>query len=279
MSKIINALVTPINENNQIDYVELKRLLDLAKENCNDELVICSTTGEGPLLSLEDKISCFKFCLENTSLPCIYPISQISLNDAKKEINLVKDLNFDTYLIVTPFYVKPNQEGLFLYYKELAKYVFPKKIILYNVPSRTGVNINYFLIRKLIKSSKNIIGIKECSCDFNLIKLIKANYPNFKVYIGDDSYFYQGLEEKVDGFISVISIYYGKLMKEIIEDYQIGFVNQINISYLKLVCEVIFQYTNPIGIKYLLSKKGYKSMNLLLPLTKINSISNTFDLL
>ena len=77
----------------------------------------------------------------------------------------------------------------------------------------------------------------------------------------------------------MISIYYGKLMKEIIEDYQIGFVNQINISYLKLVCEVIFQYTNPIGIKYLLSKKGYKSMNLLLPLTKINSISNTFDLL
>jgi hypothetical protein len=82
-----------------------------------------------------------------------------------------------------------------------------------------------------------------------------------------------------DGFISVISIYYGRLMKEIIEDYQIGFVNQINVSYLKLVCEVLFQYTNPIGIKHLLSKKGYKSMNLLLPLTKISSINNTFDLL
>ena len=279
MSKIINALVTPINENNQIDYNELKKLLLLAKENCNDELVICSTTGEGPLLDLEDKVKCFKFCLENTSLPCIYPINQMSLEASKKEIDLVKNLNFDTYLIVTPFYVKPNSDGLFLYYKELAKYVYPKKIILYNVPSRTGVNINYFLLRKLIKSCKNIIGIKECSCDFNLIKLIKNNFPNFKVYIGDDSYFYQGVEEKVDGFISVLSIYYGKLMKEIIEDYQIGFVNQINVSYLKLVCEVIFQYTNPTGIKFLLSKKGYKSMNLLLPLTKISAINNTFDLL
>ena len=279
MEKLINALVTPFDDENKIDYKEVIKLLDLASNNCNDALVVGSTTGEGTLLDQDEKIELFKFVLNNTYLPCIYPINKMSLRASKKEIDLVKNLNFDTFLVVTPFYVKPTQDGLFLYYKELAKYVYPKKIIIYNVSSRTGVNINYFTIRKLIKISNNIIGIKECSPDFNLIKLLKTNFPTFKVYLGDDSYFYEGLEKNVDGFISVISIYYGKLMKEIIEDYHVGFVNQINISYIKLVCEIIFSSPNPIGIKYLLSKKGFESMNLMPPLVKLNNQNPSFDLL
>lgn len=279
MKKIINALVTPFDKNDEVDYQQLGKLLSLAKENCNDALVVCSTTGEGTLMSTKEKVECFTYCLEKSSLPCIYPINQMSLEAAKKEIDLVKNLPFDTFLVVTPFYVKPTQDGLFLYYKELAKYVYPKKIIVYNVSSRTGVNITYFTLRKLIKSCKNIIGIKECSSDFNLLKLLKTNFPTFQVYLGEDNYFYDGLECNVDGFISVISIYYGKLMKEVIEDYQIGFVNQISISYLKLACEIIFSYPNPIGIKHLLKKKGVESMNLRLPLTSIASNNTSFDLL
>ncbi len=279
MKKIINALVTPFDDDNHIDYHEIDRLLLLAKENCNDALVVCSTTGEGTLLTQEEKIDCFKYVTNNTDLPCIYPINQMSFDGAKKEIELTKDLNFDTYLIVTPFYVKPSQEGLFIFFKELAKVSYPKKIIIYNVSSRTGVNISYFTIRKLIKSSSNIVGIKECSSDFNLLKLLKANFPKFHVYLGEDSYFYEGLECNVDGFISVISILYGKMMKEVIEDYQVGFTNQITVSYLKLVCEIIFSYSNPIGIKSLLSRKGYSSMNLRLPLVAINTKNTSFDLL
>lgn len=279
MRRLINALITPFDENNEIDYQETLKLIQLAKNNCNDALVVASTTGEGTLIDQNDKIKFFKFVLENSKMECIYPINQMSLKASKKEIDLVNNLNFDTYLIVTPFYVKPTQEGLFLYFKELAKYVFPKKIIIYNVSNRTGVNINYFTIRKLIKCSPNIVGIKECSSDFNLMKLIKTNFPSFQVYLGDDSYFFDGIEKNVDGFVSVISICYGKLMKEVIEDYEVGFVNSINVSYLKLACEIIFSYPNPIGIKYLLSKKGYQSMNLMLPLTKINSQNNSFDLL
>ena len=277
--KIINALITPFDEEGKIDYLEVDNLISLAKENCNDALVVCSTTGEGTLLTQDEKIECFKYVLSKSNLPCIYPINQMSLEAAKKEIDLVKELDFDTFLVVTPFYVKPTQEGLFLYFKELAKHVYPKKIILYNVPSRTGVNISYFTLRKLIKSSKNIVGLKECSSDFNLLKLLKNNFPNFQFYLGEDSLFQEGLENKVDGFISVISIYYGKLMKEIIEDYQVGFINRINIGYLKLACEIIYQYPNPIGIKYLLKKKEHKSMNLRPPLYLINLSNTSFDLL
>ncbi len=279
MKKIINALVTPFDDNNHIDYQEVDKLLILAKDNCNDALVVGSTTGEGTLLSQDEKIEYFKYVLEHTSLPCIYPINQMSFEKAKEEIDLVKNLNFDTFLIVTPFYVRPTQEGLFVYFKELAKYVFPKKIIIYNVSSRTGTNISYFILRKLIKSSSNIIGIKECSSDFNLLKLLKTNFPNFLVYLGEDSYFYEGLECNVDGYISVISIIFGKIMKEIIEDYQIGFTNQISVSYLKLACEIIFAYPNPIGIKTLLKKKNHPSMNLRLPLLPISTKNTSFDLL
>ena len=173
MKKILNALITPFDDNNHIDYQELDKLLALAKDNCNDALVVGSTTGEGTLLSQDEKIEFFKYVLKHTSLPCIYPINQMSFEKAKEEIDLVKELNFDIFLIVTPFYIKPTQEGLFVYFKELAKYVFPKKIIIYNVSSRTGTNISYFTLRKLIKSSQNIIGIKECSSDFNLLKLLK----------------------------------------------------------------------------------------------------------
>lgn len=279
MKKIINAIITPFDEHNQIDYSTLDKLIELSENNCNSQLVVCSTTGEGVLLSLEEKINCFKHVLNKTKLPCIYPINQMSLDEAKRECDKVKDLNFDTYLVVTPFYVKPNQDGLFIYYKELAKHVFPKKIIIYNVSSRTGVNINFFTIRKLIKSSINIIGIKECSSDFNLMRLLKNNFPKFLVYLGDDNYFTQGIEENIDGFISVISIYYGKLMNEIIEDNEIGLTNSINISYLKLVNEIIYSYPNPIGIKTLLKKKGYNSMNLRLPLVNVNYKNTSFDLL
>ena len=145
MKKIVNALITPFDDNNHIDYQELDKLLALAKDNCNDALVVGSTTGEGTLLSQDEKIECFKYVLKHTSLPCIYPINQMSFEKAKEEIDLVKELNFDIFLIVTPFYIKPTQEGLFVYFKELAKYVFPKKIIIYNVSSRTGTNISYFL--------------------------------------------------------------------------------------------------------------------------------------
>ena len=129
MEKLINALVTPFDDENKIDYKEVIKLLDLASNNCNDALVVGSTTGEGTLLDQDEKIELFKFVLNNTYLPCIYPINQMSLRASKKEIDLVKNLNFDTFLVVTPFYVKPTQDGLFLYYKELAKYVYPKKII------------------------------------------------------------------------------------------------------------------------------------------------------
>ena len=155
MKKIVNALITPFDDNNHIDYQELDKLLALAKDNCNDALVVGSTTGEGTLLSQDEKIECFKYVLKHTSLPCIYPINQMSFEKAKEEIDLVKELNFDIFLIVTPFYIKPTQEGLFVYFKEPLALSDKFRITECRPKDQSPVHIVEELMRQMIPDDKN----------------------------------------------------------------------------------------------------------------------------
>lgn len=267
--KVINALVTPFDEQQQIDYACVDLLIKQAEEVGNDSLVIGSTTGEGASLSLNERLELYRFCKEHSKLKCLYAICHHNLIDAKKEIELALELKPDGFLIVTPFYVKAPQSGMLLYFKELAKTAKKTPIILYNVPSRTGVSLHFETIKKLLRSQKNIIGLKEASNDFSLIYLLKKNFPDFKVYIGDDRYIYECLKYQGDGIISVSSIIYGKEFQELISDYELGFNNLLLKDYLKLIAEVLSIETNPIPIKYLLERKGFPSMNLRLPLVKL----------
>ena len=279
IGRVINALVTPFNENGEIDYEEVRRLLQIGTENCNDAFVVGSTTGEGTSLSLEEKRKLYIFCKENTSLECIYALNCLSLKKAKEEYDNIKDLNISYFLIVTPFYVLPSQDGLLLYYKELAKYLSPSKIILYNVPKRTGVNLSFYTIKKLIKTCPNIVALKECSTDKNLIHLLKKNFPSFLVFIGNDDYVFEALESGADGIISVISIIYGKEMQSIIKDYKYGIKAELLISYIKFISSIVFASSNPCGIKHLLERRGEKSMNLRIPLVKLTSNDDSFNIL
>jgi 4-hydroxy-tetrahydrodipicolinate synthase len=151
--------------------------------------------------------------------------------------------------------------------------------LIHNIPSRTGVNISFTTLKKLIKTQSNIIGLIESSTDLNLIGLLKKDFPNFIVYLSEDKLIYEAIEKKIDGIVSSISISFGKIIKEIMEDYQIGFKNELIVSYLKLVCEIFSEYNIPSNVKYYLSKKGYKSMNLRLPLVKVKDINEDFNLL
>ena len=279
IGQVINALVTPFDENGEIDYEEVKNLIVLGEENCNDAFVVGSTTGEGTSLSLKEKRELYIFCKENSKLKCIYALNSICLAKAKEEYNYVKDLNIEYFLIVTPYYILPSQDGLLLYYKELAKLLFPSKIILYNVPKRSGVNLSFYTIKKLIKTCPNIIGLKECSTDKNLIHLLKKNFPSFLVYLGNDDYIFEGINAGADGVISVLSIVYGKEIQSIIKDYKYGIKAELLISYIKFISSIVFASSNPCGIKHLLEKRGEKSMNLRLPLVKLSSYDDTFNIL
>lgn len=279
MGKLINNLITPFNEEGKICFKTLKLLLDEAYFNKNDVLVLFSLCGEGTSLTINEKKEIYKFVKENSSLEVYYSLNHLSIDSCLEEINEIKDLDISTFVITCPYYIKPSQDGLFLYYKYLAKHLIGKKIFIHNIPSRTGVNISFTTLKKLLKTQKNIVGLIESSTDLNLISLLKKEFPSFLVYLSEDKLIYEGLEKGVDGFVSSISISFGKIIKEIMDDYQIGFKNELIVSYLKLVCEIFSEYNIPSNIKHYLSKKGFESMNLRLPLVKVKDINEDFNLL
>ena len=279
MGKLINNLITPFNEEGKVCFKTLKLLLDEASKNKNDVLVLFSLCGEGTSLSILEKIEIYKFVKENTNLEVYYSLNHLSYESAIDEIEKIKELDISTFVITCPYFIKPSQDGLFLYYKYLAKYLCSKKILIHNIPSRTGVNISFTTLKKLLKSQKNIVGLIESSSDLNLISLLKKDFPSFLVYLSEDKLIYEGLEREVDGLVSSISISFGKTIKEVMEDYQIGFKNELIVSYLRLVCEIFSEYNIPSNIKYYLSKKGFDSMNLRLPLVKVKDINEDFNLL
>ena len=279
MGKLINNLITPFTEEGEVCYDVLKLLLLEAESNKNDGLILFSLCGEGTSLSLEEKIEIYKFVKENTSLELYYSLNHLSLDLALKEIEFIKDLDINNIVITCPYFVKPSQDGIFLYYRALAKSLPNKKIFINNIPSRTGVNISFTTLKKLLKSQKNIIGLIESSTDLNLISLLKKDFPYFIVYLNEDKLIYEGLDKGVDGVVSSISIIFGTIVREIIEDYQIGFKNELIISYIKLVCEIMSEYDIPVNIKYYLEKKGFKNMNLRLPLVKVKDLNEDFNLL
>ena len=279
MGRLINNLITPFTEEGEVCYDVLKLLLLEAESNKNDGLILFSLCGEGTSLSLEEKIEIYKFVKENTSLELYYSLNHLSLDLALKEIDFIKDLDINNIIITCPYFVKPSQDGIFLYYRSLAKALPNKKIFISNIPSRTGVNISFTTLKKLLKSHKNIIGLIESSTDLNLISLLKKDFPHFLVYLNEDKLIYEGLDKGVDGVVSSISIIFGNVVREIIEDYQIGFRNELIISYIKLVCEIMSEYDIPVNIKYYLEKKGFKNMNLRLPLVKVKDLNEDFNLL
>lgn len=269
LGNLICAMVTPFDDNNEVDYECVLMLVKKIEENKNTAIVVGGSTGEGHSLSIKEKVELLSYVKKHTKLKIIYAISHNNLDLIKEEIETVKDYNPDCYLITVPFYSLPPQRGIYLFFKEIAL-ISNKPIIIYNVPSRIGTSIDFMTLRKLIKSCPNIIGIKEASSDINLISLLKKNFPKFICYIGNDEHYYEALKAGADGIISVMSVLYGKEMQELYNNFKEGYHHLLLDDYLKLVSKLLKLETNPLPIKYLLKKEGFPSMNLRLPLVELS---------
>lgn len=268
--QLITALVTPFDDNNKVDLIEYKKIIEDVIDSGSDGIVVGGSTGENCSLTDEEYIDLIKVSnLYKNKCMIILNVGNNSTFKTIEFINKIKDYNHDYLMIVVPYYNKPNDEGIYWHFKTIANYFKSEKFILYNVPSRTIVNLNYDTLMKLIDDCPNIVGLKQASEDYELIKKIKKKYPSFLIYSGDDNHILEVLKSNGDGVISVLSHLFGKDIKELMNDYSNNIEN-INLDdYLKQICSIIFNDTNPISIKYAMSKKGYKSMNLRLPLTKL----------
>lgn len=268
-SKLITALVTPFNKHYQIDEEELKTLIKDVESQGSEGVVVGGTTGEGSSLSVDELKRIIKIVSEVSNMEIIINVGQNTTNKTIELINEIKNYKHDALMMIVPYYNKPNQRGIYEHFKKIADTFKKEKFILYNVPSRTIVKLETETLLNLIKDCDNIIGLKHASDDFELVKKVKEKYPLFLVYSGDDKYTLDFLKLKGDGVISVISHVFGKDIKELILDYTRGIENEILNKYIQELSDILFCDTNPIPIKYVLSKKGYKSMHLRLPLVDL----------
>lgn len=269
------ALITPFNEDKTIDYTSLDKLINKVIEGGIDFLVVLGTTGEATSINESEKRELINFIvkLNNKRLPLVLGIGGNNTNKLIKEINNTDLSDFDAILSVTPYYNKPSQNGLYRHYAEISK-SSPIPIILYNVPSRTGVNMSPEITIQLANDFKNIISIKEASGDINQIKYILKNKPkNFDVLSGDDGLTLEIIQNGGAGVISVIGQSNPEEFSSLVKFALNGKLSDAKILHDKLygLYHYLYSEGNPSGVKAFLSLQGVCKNYLRLPLVPISS--------
>ena len=269
------ALITPFNEDKTIDYPSLEKLINKVIEGGIDFLVVLGTTGEATSINESEKNELINFIvkLNNKRLPLVLGLGGNNTNKLINEINNTDLSNFDAILSVTPYYNKPSQMGLYHHYAEISK-SSPIPIILYNVPSRTGVNMSPEITIQLANDFKNIISIKEASGDINQIKYILKNKPkNFDVLSGDDGLTLEIIQNGGAGVISVIGQSNPEEFSSLVKFALNGKLSDAKLIHDKLygLYHYLYSEGNPSGVKAFLSLQGVCKNYLRLPLVPMSS--------
>lgn len=264
------ALITPFTENG-INFDVYGQLIDFQIENATDAIVCCGTTGEPATMSAEEKFSVIDFCIKrvNKRVPVIVGTGSNSTAHAIADSKKAQELGADALLLVTPYYNKCTQNGLTAHFTAVADAV-DIPVILYNVPSRTGVNICPQTVQKLAEHP-NIVGLKEASGNIEQITEIARLCPDLDLYSGNDDHVLPVLSLGAKGVISVLANVAPQQTHDLVAAYMDGDIAKsrdiqfmVNPLAKALFCEV-----SPIPVKYAVSLLGYDAGLLRLPLTTI----------
>lgn len=268
------ALVTPMNDDKSVNFERLKKLVDEQIKGGIDALVICGTTGEKSTLRYDEHLR----VIEEAVIACDHRVPIIAgtgSNDTVYSVELCNDaasIGADAFLMVTPYYNKTSQSGLVAHYNYIADRV-DKPIILYNVPSRTGVNIKPETYKELSKHN-NIVATKEASGDLSLIAQIKYLCgDDLAIYSGNDDQTVPVLSLGGIGVISVLSNIAPGIMHEICELYLNGYTQksaELHLKYLGLM-NALFCDVNPIPVKAAMNMLGMNIGKCRMPLYPLSS--------
>lgn len=267
--RLITAMVTPFDDSLNVDYdVAIELAMKLVDEG-NTALVITGTTGEGPTLSLEEKLRLYEEIKKNVNVPIIAGVGTNSTKDTIRNGLKAMEKGADGLLIVTPYYNKPDQKSLYAHYKTIAESV-DAPIMIYNVPGRTGCNILSETVARLAEID-NIVALKEASGNINqMSEMVKRTPEDFLVYSGDDSMTLPAMVVGAYGVVSVCAHVVSKEMKEMIDSFVAGDTKRAMEIHLRLfdIFNKLFIVTNPIPVKAALNMLGIKVGGLRLPLTE-----------
>jgi len=263
------ALITPFNEDLSVDFDSLTKLVEYNIENGTSYLVVLGTTAEAATLSDEEKKQVVNHIIKvnNKRLPLVLGIGGNNTLEVKKQIEETDLSAFEAVLSVSPYYNKPNQEGLYQHYKMLAS--TGKNIIIYNVPSRTGQNVEAETTLRLAKEFPNLFLIKEASPNIlQYFDILRKKPEGFNLVSGDDEFTLPVTLAGGNGVISVIGQGYPKEFSTMV---QLAFDGKVKEAYeihnkLVEITRLIFAEGNPCGIKIVLAEKGIIKNYLRLPL-------------
>lgn len=273
------AMITPFRNDKSIDFKSMEKLLDHLLTNDVDFLVVLGTTGECVTLSKDERKAVISHVIEHVSgkLPIVVGFGGYNTQKVIENINEQDFEGIDAILSVSPYYNKPNQEGLFQHFKAVAG-ACPIPVIIYNVPGRTGMNMTAETTLRLAKNVSNITAVKEASGNMTQIMDIINHKPNeFLVLSGDDALTLPMIGAGANGVISVIGNAFPSEFSEMVDwalNERMMLARQLHYKLLDLI-EAIFTEGSPAGIKAALEVLGIASNNLRLPLTPVSKKTYT----
>lgn len=271
------AIVTPFTQNHEVDYKKLGELIEFQIAAGTDSIIICGTTGEASTLTHEEHLECIKYTVEkvNKRIPVI---AGTGSNCTETAIFLSKEAESygaDALLVVTPYYNKATQKGLIAHFTAIANSV-SLPIIMYNVPGRTGCNIQPQTVATLVKNVDNIVGIKEASGNIaQVAEVMQLCEGKIDLYSGCDEMVVPVLSLGGIGVISVLSNVVPKETHEMVIKYLEGDMKgarDLQLKYLPLI-NALFCEVNPIPVKKALNLMGYEVGPLRMPLTEMEPVN------
>lgn len=262
------ALVTPFTEDDRVNFEKLGELIDYHIENSTDAIVINGTTGESATLTDEEKVEIIKYAVTRVGkrVPVIAGTGSNNTRHAVEMSRVACELGVDGILVVTPYYNKGNENGIYEHYRLISEAV-TCPIILYTVPSRTGVNLSIPLLKRL-STLKNVVAIKEASGNISYAGEIAREIPSLDIYSGNDDMTIPLMSLGAIGVISVSA----NIIPKVVHDMCIDFLNTnidssrtLQLKYNDLV-DSLFIEVNPVPIKEAMNHLGYEVGACRLPL-------------
>ena len=267
------ALVTPFSKDKSVNYEELGRLIEYQIAGGTDAIIVCGTTGEPVTMTEEERLSVIAHTVKvvNGRIPVIAGSGGNSTENVMCFSKKTQDLGVDGLLVVTPYYNKATQNGLYEHYKSLAE-VVDIPIIMYNVPSRTGLNMLPDTAARLGKEFDNIVGMKEASGNISQVAdLVKKAEGSLDIYSGNDDQILPILSLGGSGVISVLSNIAPRDTHDIVMEYLNGNIQkalELQLRYLELI-HALFCEVNPIPVKKALEYLEFDTKVRRMPLTEM----------
>ncbi len=277
--RLMTAMVTPFDDNGEVDFERIKGLLNHLLNTGTETLVVAGTTGESPTLSKEEKVSLFRFVVEQVRGKAKV-IAGTGSYDTMASVALTKEAEntgVDGIMLVNPYYNKPSQEGLYRHFRTIAEST-SLPVMLYNIPGRSAVNATADTIVRLAHDVENIVMVKEASGDLSQMAMIIERSPvDFLLYSGDDKMTLPALAIGGHGVVSVASHVVGDEMQEMIHAYQTGDVSRAaSIHRLLLpLFEELFAAPSPVPVKTALTLNGVDTGTVRLPMVPLTDEERT----